>query len=696
MATTVRQALKGRGDFVSDIYVPDMLYASTIRSPYASAAIHRVDATRPPAGTTCVTAATIPGSNELTVGDESMPILAERRANYAGEPIALIAGQSQRAVLAATSDVYIEFAEQPGSFAFVHPDPQRIQSHRVVEQGRVDDALSSSVRVVDGTYRTGIQEHLYNEPQGAVAIPGDDAMEIRCATQWPYHVRATVAAALGWPAQRVIVRPGDPGISLDGKLWYPSLVAAHAALLAHAADRPVKLVYSNVEDFRYTSKRAPVTVRVSTGLSDSGELIAADIEAFYNAGAYPLFTSEIVEQLTASLFCHYVCENIRISVTAVRTNLPPLNVLSGFAAASAHFATESHAARIVELTESDPVVWRTAAAAGHAKGRRGRDTIARLADVLGEAARQSDFSRKHAAYELQKKRRDASQQRSPTRGIGIAVASQGSGFIGEHRNEYNGTIVVRLDGDRSATLLTSAVAGSTSVAQGWRRIVAETLGIEQQAVHVARPDTDLTPDSGPSTLSRNVAVIGRSIELACEAIQKQRFRKPLPIEVRRSGKVTRTSRFGPTTRGESPYGELSYAVAVVEVAVDPVTFESAVENVWLVVDGGRIVDEVEARRSLEMTTTQALEWATHELVTYHDGVIDPRSYLTYRNIARPVRPRISIEIESANDRAPLGIGELPQSCIPAALAAAVSQATSRYMDQVPTDPQLIHGYLEHA
>ena len=128
--------------------------------------------------------------------------------------------------------------------------------------------------------------------------------------------------------------------------------------------------------------------------------------------------------------------------------------------------------------------------------------------------------------------------------------------------------------------------------------------------------------------------------------------------------------------------------------MDPVTFESRVKDVWLSVDAGLVIDEDQARRSLEMGVYQALEWTTHEIVRFRRGAIDPRSYLSYRNLDDPCVPGIHISFLPSAIREPRGVGSLPYNCVPAALAAAISQAAGRYMDQIPTNPELIRGYME--
>ena len=716
MAKTVRQALRGRGDFISDIYARDMLYGATIRSPFARASIRSISRSALGEGIVCITAEDIPGRNVLRVDSESMPLLAAGECRYVGEPVALVAGPTQRDVVEAMRTIDIEYHELRATYDVAAPSPAQVVTRMAGSRGDAAAALDASHSRVEGTYRTGIQEHLYNEPQGAVALFEDNGLVIRSATQWPFHVRATVAECLGLEDEQVVVRPADSGIALDGKLWYPSLVAAHAALLANRTRRPVKLVYSNIEDFRFTPKRAPFVIRCQTGITPEGRISGARVEVVYNTGAYSLFADEICHRLLAATMMAYDCPDLEITVTAVSTNLPPLNVLSGFGSSSAFFATETHMSRIAEIAEIDPLTCRRRNFPGHAarpnaagandanpdngsangasaNGPRAKASRAEL--VLEPVIAKSDFERRHAAYELQKKRRkDFALELHPTQGIGVAVGALGAGAIGTSEALRGGSVVVQLMSDGSAVLRTSAVPGSRVVLARWKSRISGILGLDPAHVIVENTDTATTPDSGPSTLSRNVAIVSRLIDQACNAIQKKRFRSPLPIEARRSARTGRTGRFDSATLRGRPFVRASYAAAVVEVEVNPVTFESRVLNVWLSVDAGRILDENEARRALEMGIYQAIEWATHEIIVYRNGAVDPRSYLTYRNVGEPALPAIHISLLGTGEREPEGLGELPQSCIPAAIAAAVSQATGRYMDRIPINPALIHHYLE--
>ncbi len=688
----MRRAKPQRGgrDFLSDIYRTNMLYGTTVRSPLPSATVARIVRTSIDERITIITSREIPGENLLHIGERHLPILADREARYAGEPVVLLAGANQRELVDASRSLEIEYHELMPSFAF--EEGGESASSVTAVRGDPETALADGDQV-EGVYRTGIREHLYNEPLGAVVWKEEGRIVVRTATQWPFHVRRTVASALRVSEESVVVRPTDSGITLDGKLWYPSLVATHAALLASSTGRPVKIVYSNTEDFCYTSKRAPFLVRIASSGDEDGALAALRVDARYNAGAYPLFDDEIARRIAELVVAQYECPHVSVSVNAIRTNLPPMNVLAGFGEDSVLFAIETHVDRISALTETNPVDWRDRHIV-HPGRRRPRVTAQseRLRRVLEHVTKRSDFRRKYGSYSLQQSRREPEDVRRPARGIGLSLGTRGSGFTVPGESALGSAVIVRLEQD-GAIVRTSFVP-DPYIENLWVERVSQTLGLERSAVKIAFGETSAAPDSGPHTLSRDLVIVTQLIEQGCATIQKRRFRSPLPIEVRKAYRVPRGDRFDHATLEGAPLQASAVGAAVVEVDVDQVTFESSVSSVWIAVDGGSVIDAGEARRAIEMGIYQSLEWAMHENVTYEAGVVDPRTYLSYRSVSDTSFPRIAVDVLESEGRGSLGIAHIPQSVVPAALAAAVSQATGRSMDQIPTNPVLIHDYLE--
>jgi xanthine dehydrogenase molybdopterin-binding subunit B len=162
-----------------------------------------------------------------------------------------------------------------------------VQKSYEILKGDVDAAMAKADVVVTGTYRVGHQEQMYIEPQGMVAVPRPDGgMTVFGSLQCPYYVHKALTRILGLPSEQVVVVQTVTGGAFGGKEEYPSMIAAHAALAARKAGRPVRIVYDRAEDVAATTKRHPATVVHRTGVTKDGRLVAMDVDVLMDGGAY--------------------------------------------------------------------------------------------------------------------------------------------------------------------------------------------------------------------------------------------------------------------------------------------------------------------------------------------------------------------------------------------------------------------------
>jgi CO/xanthine dehydrogenase Mo-binding subunit len=622
-----------------------------------------------------------------------VPILAQDRISYQGEPVALIAGPDILVLeeLAASTKVVCD--EEEPFFSWESFSSDQVVAKRVAVVGDPDLAFSIAASVHEGVYTSDAIEHHYSEPQGAAAAYDYDKIAVWCATQWPYHARDSVALALGCRAEEVSVRPTRLGIHLDGKLWYPSLLACHAAVAAVACGRPAKIILTREEDFRYAPKRARSSVDVRTGLGKGGELSAMDVRIAINVGAYGPLAEEILSQAILACTGAYACPNLRVEGYVVSTNTPPMGAFAGLGASHSLFAVEAQTNRVASAIGEDPADWKSRNVLR--KGSRLLTGEALREDVpydaiLDRLVAASDYRRKYACYELVRKRRSGRTD-GPLRGIGLAFANQGAGAFlsGDLSNSY--TVEATLDKDLSLRIFTSAAGGAGGVREVWRGIAAEMLGIGLDKVRIATPDTDQVPDSGPSTLSRNVSIVARLVERACLAIQKRRFREPLPLTARSVHRSPRPTSWEGGQVSGSPFQSAAWGGAVLELELDPWTLEPKPLGVWLCVDGGRIVAPRRAASALRSGAVDALGACLKERF---DPQASPLAYFRHGLIPLEDLPPISVEFLEPGRRVQAkGIGELPFDTLPAAFLSALSQAADHPFSSLPAPPSKIVGAL---
>ncbi|HND55133.1 MAG TPA: xanthine dehydrogenase family protein, partial [Pirellulaceae bacterium] len=357
--------VKGEAQYVDDLPRDGVWIGATIRSPSPHGVLRglRFAADFDPGSVVVVTAADIPGENVVPVVLRDQPSLADKVVRYVGEPVALVAAPDEETLRRALDRISVDVDPLPACFDIDDALSGRVRVYgednllrRIeIQKGDCDEALDGAEVVVEGEYFTGAQEHVYLEPQGMQAEPMGDGMLLRGSMQCPNYLVEGVAVVLGWAPERVRVIPCTTGGGFGGKEDFPTMVAGHAALLAWKAKRPVRLIYSRVEDLAFSSKRHPSRVRHRTGWTRDGRLVAMRIDVDLDGGAYGTLSPLVLQRAAVHAAGPYRCDHVTIVARAVATNHPPRGAFRGFGAPQSLFALEAHMDRCAAQLKIDPI-----------------------------------------------------------------------------------------------------------------------------------------------------------------------------------------------------------------------------------------------------------------------------------------------------------------------------------------------------
>jgi len=683
--------------FLEDIYPPNLLYAVTIRSPIAKGSLRNIYVPELPENYTLITAKNIPGENRLE--GSNIPILADKILNYIGEPVALLLGPNKTKLEELCTRCEVLADKENAVFTCGSTDVPVLT--REITIGDALELFQATDKIVTGSYKTGIQEHWYAEPMGAVTWISKEkevktsksakyeSIIIRTATQWPYHVKRAAARVLNIDPSYVAVEPTALNIHMDGKLWYPSLIACQAAIGTYITKKPVRLLLNREEDFLFTPKRFSSSINIASAINENGSTNASIIDIAVNLGAYEVNGDEILDQVCLGVIGLYNFSNLSLKARAYCTNIPPQGPFSGFGLAQGNFAMERHISLIADTANQDPAELRENSIniqINHSQTKSKNSSHNK--NLIKSTIKMSDYNHKWASYELLRK---SAKEKKPDkgenpRGIGIAVGYQGSGLL--YQSDDNGTynVEVTLTKDSRLEIKTSIIS-SEDYSKIWAKVAMETMSIEKDMVSIIHSNA---PDCGPSCASRNITAVTKLVEKCCTAIRKQRFHDPLPITVRRSIKPQNGTLWG--GRFTAPEGKnidingfskLGLACAVVEVSIDLVECIPVIRGVWLGVDGGKIISVNRAKRSLTRASVHSLGWAYSENIDYVDGIIPTDQYSNFTIFSPAEIPPIHIDFFSEDTTEPKGINDLPFTCIPAAFLQAVSQAMDHSFKSIP-------------
>jgi CO/xanthine dehydrogenase Mo-binding subunit len=648
----------GAAKYIDDLTFPGMWYGATIRSTIPRGTFSAPRLSLPPEFIVA-DHRDIPGSNHVALIEPDQPCLAVGEVRHVAEPILLVAHAEKHALIDIDQRIAIDYKAATPNY---DPEKSDLSFKKIaIDKGQIDLGLRNADIVIDGEYRTGHQEQLYIETNGVIAVPGDGHMTVYGSLQCPYYVHKALMVVLNLPPDKVRVIQTETGGGFGGKEEYPSMLACHAAILARKAGRPVKMIYDRVEDLVATTKRHPSIVRHRTGVTRGGRLTGMDIDVIMDGGAYATLSAVVLSRGVIHAAGPYRCNHVRIRGRAMMTHTPPNGAFRGFGAPQTQFAVEAHMDRIADQLGIDPVRLReiNALKPGDttATGQKlGQDASA--LPVLREAVKRSNFKKKRRSL------------KGTNRGIGLSLFFHGSGFTGGGEVKLASKASLELTATGARILV-----ASTEIGQGTRtmhaQIVADALGVPFDALEVHEVDTGFVPDSGPTVASRTCMIVGKLLE-RCARDMRRRLGGLTPAQYfRQHGAFTVTAQYQPPPglqwdderySGDA-YGSYAWSCNVVELEVDPVTFEVTPLAVTAVAEIGKAIHPRMAIGQIEGGTAQGIGYALTEEVVMKDGRM-ANAQLTNYIIPTPL-DAVPIDVailERPYEHGPFGakgVGEMP-------------------------------------
>ncbi|GGF20849.1 aldehyde oxidase [Aliidongia dinghuensis] len=732
-----RRKIDGSEIFGADEVPADALAVRAIRSPHHRARFRFGDldgfVASHPGIVRVFTADDVPGDNCYGVIGPfaDQPVFAVGEARFRGEAVAAVAGEPEALAALNLGDFPVTWEELPPlvdvdaaldeAAPKLHDGrPGNILTRGRVVRGDLEAGFAAAEVEVEGRFETGFVEHAYIEPEAGFARRVGDRIEIQACTQAPYMDRDDVARILGLPVEAVRIIPTAVGGGFGSKLDLS--VQPFIALAAWHLHRPVRMVYSRVESIMTTTKRHPARMRVRIGAARDGRLTAMDFSGDFNTGAYASWGPTVANRVPVHASGPYFIPHYRALTRAVHTNLVPAGAFRGFGVPQAAVAQEQLFDELADKLGIDRLDFRIRNALGP-----GVPTVTGQVFEAGVGIR--------ACLEALRPRRDAAH--AEARAFNAAATGplrRGVGFAGMWYGCGNtslpnpSTMRLGLRPDGRLTLHQGAVdigQGSNTVVT---QICADALGAPLELFDLVSSDTDLTPDCGKTSASRQTFVSGKAAFLAGQALRRAILREAnagedarlifgdgriaveergharilslvdLPVDAR--GYVLSVEEtFDPPTspldengQGE-PYAVFGYGAHLAEVEVDIALGTVKVLKLTAAHDVGRAINPTLLEGQIEGGAAQGLGLALMEEFFPGKGE-NLHDYLIPTVGDMP--PVTSILIEDASPIGPFGakgIGE--QALIPTAPAIlnAIYDATGARITRVPATPDRVRAAI---
>ncbi len=736
----------GAAKFTDDYAFPGMLHGATLRAEYPHARIRAIDTSRAralPGVHVVLTHADVPGRNRHGLVYPDWPVLCDDKVRYLGDAVAVVAADTPEIAREALTLIEVEYeplpvvasaeqAREPGA-PLVHEDWKtgNLLEHIKVRHGDVEKGFAEADVIVEREYRTPTYDHMFMEPECSIGVPAgyEDAdqgryekVTVYVGSQIPYADRAQAAAALGAPEDQVRIIGTLIGGGFGGKEDIMGQI--HAALLAQATGHPVKILYDRAESLLAHPKRHATVIRIKTGAKRDGRLTAVQAELVGDAGAYASLSTKVLTRATTHATGPYQVPHAKIDCYAMYTNNPPSGAFRGFGVTQSAFAVESNMDILAHELGIDPFALRRKNAL-----RVGSTTA--TGQVLEESAGLVDCIDwvESRVKELAKAPIPEAQFPNPQVAWGFACAYKNTGLGGGADDAAGAEIELYPDGAVTGTDV-EVRASSADLGQGLVTVVAqcvaEELGLPLERVRVLLSDTDLTPDGGPTTASRQTYVTGNAARLAAATLRERLARAAAeqwdvpPQSIRfEGGEMRAEGQAAPlssgvewlTAEGQEPRLTYRYAAPetqplgtggrmhfafgfgaqAAQVAIDPESGKVQVLRVIAAADGGRALNPLSFRGQVEGGIVMGIGTALTEEYVLENGIPQTRRWKDYETPLIGDMPELEVQIiEHPTADGPFGakgIGELPSIPTAPAICNGIYQATGVRVYSLPSKPE---------
>ncbi|RPJ24790.1 MAG: aldehyde oxidase [Chloroflexi bacterium] len=705
-----RGKVTGETLYSGDLTLKDVLHMKMLFADRPHARIKSIDTSKAEAcsGVVAVYTAKDVPINEYGLQWQDQPVLCGVGSSksgadivrFIGDQVAAVVARTEAEAAAAVKLIQVEYEDLPvvsDPVEAMKPDAPRVHAeigdsnicvHYKIRKGNVEEGFAKADVIVEGEYRTPVQEHAYLQPEAGLAyIDEQGRITIACGGQWTHEDRHQVAHALDMPNEDIrIVYPAIGG-AFGGR--EDMSVQILLALAVWKLKKPVKIVWSRQESMIGHGKRHATVIRAKWGATKAGKVVAVENELIGDGGAYMYTSNKVLGNSTITSTGPYNIPNVKTDVYGIYTNNVPGAAFRGFGAPQALFMAEMQMSKLAEKLGMDPVELRlkNALKDGDPMGVGTPSPSPVTVIQCIEAARDK--------FGWKKDEKEERGSKHIKRGRGFAAGFKNIGFsFGYQENCW---AKVEIHGNSEIDHIVLHHAGA-EVGQGTHTVMAqmaaEAVGVPFEKVKLLTSDSATMENSGSVSASRMTFMSGNAIRGAAEVALKKWHSEERPAIGEFKYLAPRTNQFDPETGHSTPNFAYAFVAQAVEVEVDLETGHVRVVRVISADDVGQAINPALVEGQVEGAVVQAQGYAVMEDFKTKDGRVLTDQLSTYLiptiwDIPEKVET-VMVEVPDPNGPwGARGLGELPFLPVAPAIGAAIHDATGVWVDEFPFTPERV-------
>jgi len=535
--------LRGRGRYVDDIRLPEMLHAHFVRSPHPHAAFTAIDTAAARAHPGVFGVYTLADLSPHITGERlpvGMPsgalrqtvdpwVLAKDEVRHVGEPVAVVLADSRYAAEDAAALVDIDYEPLPAAGdcrAALAPDAPR--AHRgakdnvvaafALAYGDTDAAFAGAAYVFAETFwqHKGCGHAI--ECRGVVAQHdrARDFLTVWSGTQMAHRAHGLIVQILGMHEDQVRVIAPDVGGGFGPKfIFYPE--EAVVPLLARLTGRPVKWIEDRREHFVTATQERDQLWTLEAATDADGRLRGVRGTMIHDHGAYSAYGVNLPYNSATNFIGPYHLPALKLEVTLALTNKVSVTPVRGAGRQQGTFAMERLMDRIARgLTLDRTEVRRRNLIAADRMPytvpivTRDGSSMTYDSGDYPEAQRRALAAAGYADFPA---RQEAARRDGRHLGLGIANYVEGTG-----RGPFE-SATVRIGPSGRVFVYTGATAQGQGLCTALAQVVAGELGIAADEITVVAGDTGTVKLGLGAFASRQAVTAGSSAHLAARKVR---------------------------------------------------------------------------------------------------------------------------------------------------------------------------------
>ena len=540
--------IRGKGNYVDDIVLTDMLHMEILRSPVAHARIKSIDVSKAwdTPGVRLVLTGEMMAARNLawmpTLSYDTQAVLATDKVRFQGQEVCAVIADDPYIAKDACSKIVVEYEILP---AIVNPlqaaDPASVlirddkenQPGNKVFDWEIGDKAGTDKAFAAADKISKIELHYPRTHPSPLECCGSIAdydratgkLTVYMTSQAPHIVRAAVALVAELPEHQIRIVSPDIGGGFGNKVpIYPGYVISILASIL--TEKPVKWIEDKTGNLISTGFGRDVYLKGELALRKDGRILGVRMNTISDHGAFfsDAQPSKFKIGLMHSAFACYDIPVAHMMSTGYYTNKAPGGVAyrCSFRVTEAMFFQE----RMVQAAADDLGM-------DQAEFRRinfvkddefpHRTAFGFLTDS-GQYGKCLEIGLEAIGYKNFAKEKAEAASRGRLLGIGISTMTEPLGAGNSREYDILGikmfdSAELRVHMSGKALLRTGAKSQGQGHETTWAQIVTHELGIPAEDIVVEEGDTDTAPFGMGTYASRSTPVAGAAVAMVARKIR---------------------------------------------------------------------------------------------------------------------------------------------------------------------------------